>query len=172
MTNPTHFSNLALVRPVKRTAASLKAAASAERDREAHAKRKIDSIAGRLDRLEASAADLTLEMQHLERRKKTLWARAARTEERLIAVIQRAGVKELFGYQRTLERWENSVATLVVDNDEEIPIEYVRQPKPAKPAPDKVAIKAALEKDPELAIAGVHLASTVSLRRHTKVPNG
>jgi hypothetical protein len=165
MTNPAYLSNLARMRPVKLSAVERKARVNVEREREAHTKRSIDSIAGYLDRLEASAADLTLEIERLQRRRNTICARASRSEERLIAVIQRAGVKELFGYQRTLERWENSVATLVVDNDEEIPIEYMRQPKPAKPAPNKVAMKAALEKDADLVIPGVHLANTVNLRR-------
>lgn len=166
MTTPAHFSNVAVLRrPVKLNAAARKAAAHLERDRQASTKRRIDSIAGRLDALESSASSLTVEIERLEVRRNTICRCATRTEERLIGVIARAGVKELFGFQRTLERKENAVSKLIVDDESKIPHKWMRQPKPPKPVPDKIGMKDALEKDPELAIPGVHLGNTVSLVR-------
>jgi len=160
MTNPA-----VIPFPARRTRVALRDARSAEREKEARTKNQIDRTARVLDRLEARQAGHDLQIAALERRKKSDAARQARIEKRALALMAAAGLKQLVGFRRTLERRESGVPKLIVDDESLIPANWMRQPKPAKAQPDKLGMKKALDEDPELAIPGVHLAQTVSLQR-------
>jgi Siphovirus Gp157 len=161
---PKHlFSNLAVARPACVT--PIRAEVKAERDREAVLRTKIDRVHRLLSALEARAAACDLAIKQAQARKKAACARAERIEDRVLLLMQDAGLKEVAGRHVTLMSREAGVPKLIVDNEALIPSEYMRQPKPPKPAPDALAIKAALDSDPDLMIPGVHLAQTVSLIR-------
>jgi hypothetical protein len=160
------YSNLAIVKPVKRTAGALKAVANAERDREAIVKTKVDRVARVLDRLEAQQFSYAAAIKVLEGRAKFSAARQAAVEESVLLLMTEAKLKELTGFQSTLTKHECGTPRLVVEDAALIPACYMRQPKPAKAAPDANAIKAALAADPDLEIPGVRgLATTISLLR-------
>jgi hypothetical protein len=165
MASPAQYSNLAIVKPVKRTAGALKAAASAERDREAIVKTKVDRLASVLDRHEARRFEATAAVKAWEARVKFLEQRQAAVEERVLTLMTEAGLKELAGFKRTLTKHECATPSLVVDDESKIPSVWMRQPKLPKKQPDKNGMKAALEADPDLEIPGVSLAHTVSLLR-------
>jgi hypothetical protein len=163
MATPAHFSNLAMARPVKRTAGALKAAANVERDREAILKTKIDRIHQLLNRLEARAIACDLEVKRQQARKKAACARAEAIEDRVLREMQDAGLKELAGRSVTLIAREAGVSKLIVTDASLIPAIYMRVSKPPAPAPDAMQIKAALERGED--VAGVRLVRTVSLLR-------
>jgi hypothetical protein len=156
------FSNLAAARPA---VTPIRAAVKAEHNREATLRTNIDRVHRLLSQLEARAAACDLQVKKAQARKKAACARAERIKDRVLLLMQDSGLKEVAGRHVTLISREAGVPKLIVDNEALIPSEYMRQPKPPKPAPDALAIKAALEKDPELVIPGVRLAQTVSLVR-------
>jgi hypothetical protein len=161
------YANNLAVMPAKHTAALVerKRAIAAERDREAQLKTKIDRVAGVLDRLEARQARAAEAVEAWKRREKFYAARQAAIEDRVLELMTEASAKEIAGCKRTLTAHVCGTPSLVVDDESLIPAEWMRTPKPAKAQPDKLGIKRALAEDPDLEIAGVHLAQTISLVR-------
>jgi hypothetical protein len=156
----------------ERTRAALKAAADPERDAELLLKRKIDQANAVLDRLEAREAAytadserITAELERIAARQAFTQARRERLEERILRAMSAADLSHAAGIQRELWARPAGVKKLIVDSPAKIPAQWMRTPKPAKAQPDKLGMKAALEADPDLAIAGVRLVQTVTLIR-------
>jgi len=153
-----HYSNLAAVR--KPTAPALKAEAARERDREAALKRAIDRADRVLARLEARQAQYDAAAKRAKARKEAACRRAQAIEDRIIELMQAAGLAELAGHRAKLSIRANAPAVEVEALDQ-IPPEYLRV-KTVTEA-DKVAIKCALQKGAD--VAGVRLVQTLTLLR-------
>jgi Gp157 protein len=156
----------------ERTRAARKAAADPERERELRLKRKIDQANAVLDRLEAReaayAADserMTAELERIAKRQAFAQARREKLEERILRAMSAADISHAAGIQHEFSARPAGVKKLIVDSLSKIPANWMRTPKPAKAQPDKLAMKAALEADPDLVIAGVRLVQTVTLVR-------
>lgn len=134
--------------------------AAAVREREARAKRAIDRKAAVLDRLEARAADFEAQIKALRVRKELALERVEAMENAILADMQERRLDKLIGIERTLALRANP-ARLVVEDENQIPREYMREKVISEP--DKIQIKAALARQEE--IAGVRLVQTVSLLR-------
>jgi hypothetical protein len=139
-----------------------KAAAAPERERELRVKQKIDQADRVLDRLEARSAQLAAEINRLQARKAHTTGRRDRVESRILSEMTAAGLERAAGNSA---RWtaKPNAQSLVVDDESLIPAEYLRETLAS--AADKIAIKAALARDPDLTIAGCHLEQSVSLVR-------
>jgi hypothetical protein len=134
---------------------------NAESDQMAILKTKIDRVHRLLSALEERAAACDRQVKRAQARKKATTAKAERVEERVLKLMQHADLAEVIGHSHTLTRRACGVPKLVVDDEAQIPPEYMRETLISEP--DKLQIKAALAKD--LPIAGVHLEQTVSLIR-------
>lgn len=88
-------------------------------------------------------------------RRKALEARAERLTQYLLANMQHAGIQKIESPYFTLSVKSNPVA-VVINEPGLIPAEFMRQPEPPPPAPDKTAIKEALKAGRE--VPGAHLA--------------
>lgn len=131
---------------------------------ELRTKRAIDRTHKILDRLDARIEDYNFQIAAFERGKKILAARKQRIEEETLRRMSAAQVEHLDGLVHQFDSVP-CPAAVAVDDEKLIPAEYIRPPKPGKPAPDKVAIKVALERDKDLIIPGVHLTQGVRLAR-------
>lgn len=155
------FTNLAVARPTP--VVPIREQAKLDRDREAIIRNKVDRVHRLLSRLEARAEHCDAQAKLLKARAAKASARVASIEKRTLALMSEAALTELIGNRITLTRRENGVPKVIVDDETKVPAEYLREKLVSEV--DKVQIKAALARDPELAIAGVHLAQTVSLLR-------
>lgn len=112
--------------------------------------RNLESIAASIKEAEAGMAA----------RRKALENRAARMRDYLLNCMQLAGVQKIEGPYFKLAQRENPPA-VIIDEPGLIPAEFMRQPDPPPPAPDKTAIKEALKAGAE--VPGAHLARGVRL---------
>jgi hypothetical protein len=160
MATPAHYSNLALVRPRKSNALTLKTEADVTRQGEAKLKRAIDRTARLLDRLEARASGYDEQIKCLKARREAASRRAKHIEEQTLTLMGEAGLEKLTGTKVTLLMRANP-PSLVVEDQCQIPSEYIRTKSTNEPK--KVAIKVALERGVE--IGGVRLVQTISLIR-------
>lgn len=134
-------------------------------DGELRTKHAIDRSKSILDGLAARVAVYKSQIAALQRRIDCAEARAARIEDEIVARAENAGLKQADGFERHFEL-RLAPAAVQVDNASLVPSDYFRQPKTPPKAPDKVAIRAALEADPDLDIPGVRLTrKTVLLWR-------
>jgi Siphovirus Gp157 len=113
---------------------------------------------------EAAEMAAAAEMKRLAARKDRLVRQRERLEGYVIGVLTAAGVKKFDGFTSTLTAQANP-ASVVIEVAAMLPAEFLRQPKPMPPdpAPDKVAIKAALGRGEF--VPGCRLAQTVRLVR-------
>ena len=159
----TAYSNLSLVRPTpKRTAATVKASANAERNAEDRLRRKIEQANRVLDRLAAREKLLAGRIKTLQGRRAVNYRRTERIEDRILTEMIEAGLKSCSGLRCSMTA-RPAPAALVVDDESLIPSEY--KPEKTVVSVDKMAIKAALARDGELVIEGCHLEQKVSLIR-------
>ena len=91
----------------------------------------------------ALAAQIKEAEGQMAARRKALESRAARLRDYMLACLILAGVKKIEGPRLRLAVKDNPPAVDVFDAAQ-IPAAFMRQPEPPPPAPDKVAIKAAL----------------------------
>jgi hypothetical protein len=148
----------------QRTGPQRTAAAAAGHEQESQLKRIIDRVDVLLDRLDAQEAALAAEIKRLEARKDHIGRRRDRIEARVLKAMSAHRMGRALG---NIADWtaKPNAESLMVDDERAIPSEWMRQPKPGKAQPDKVAIKVALAADPDLVIAGCHLEQSVSLQR-------
>jgi hypothetical protein len=141
----------------------------AELERELNAaiagtREKIDRTASVLAAFEAAELAAAAEMKRLSTRKDRLARQRERLEGYVIGVLAAAGVKKFDGFTSTLTARANP-ASVVIEVAALLPVEFLRLPKPVlpDPAPDKVAIKAALGRGEF--VSGCRLAQTMRLIR-------
>lgn len=125
-------------------------------------KKAIDRANALLDRLQARQERLDAEIAALQRRKRNACERAERIGDRIIAELEAAALTRADGFQTAVLTVPSPAAVDVFD-EALLPDAYWRDPKPPKRTPDKVAIKAAIEK--KLKVPGARLVQGVSLRR-------
>jgi len=125
---------------------------------------KIDRTASVLAAFEAGELAAAAEMKRLATRKDRLARQRERLEGYVIGVLAAAGVKKFDGFTSTLTARANPVS-VVIDVAAVLPAEFLRLPKPVPPdpAPDKIAIKAALGRGEF--VPGCRLAQTMRLVR-------
>jgi hypothetical protein len=110
--------------------------------------------------LEASAAAIKTAEAAMATRRKAIEARAARLREYLLTNMQHAGIQKIECPYFKLAQRENPPA-VVIDGADLIPAEFMRQPEPPPPAPDKKAIGDAIKAGRD--VPGAHMERGVRL---------
>lgn len=105
--------------------------------------------------LEATAAAIKQAEADMAARRKAIENRAASIRDYLLRNMMACGIQKIESPWFDLAVRQNP-ASVVVDDIEQIPAEFMRQPEPPPPAPDKKAIKDAIEKEGR-EVAGCHL---------------
>jgi hypothetical protein len=121
---------------------------------------KATNVAFFARNLEALAASIKDAEANMAARRKALENRAQRMRDYLLNCMQLAGVQKIESPYFRLAQRENPPA-VVIDEPGLIPNEYMRQPEPPPPAPDKAAIKADIQRGKE--VPGAHLQRGVRL---------
>lgn len=120
----------------------------------------LDSISGPLDlkaqnvalftrNLEATAAAIKEAEAGMAQRRKAIENRVASLKAYMLNSMQLAGVKKIEGPYLRIGIRDNPPAVDVFD-PAQIPAEYMKTPEPPPPAPDKPAIKAAIQAGNEI----------------------
>lgn len=105
---------------------------------------KAQNVAFVARNIEALAASIKEAEGTMATRRKALESRAASLRSYLLRNMQLAGVQKIEGPYLRLSIKNNPAAVDVFDAAQ-IPSDYMRQPEPPPPAPDKTAIKEALK---------------------------
>ena len=162
-----YANNLALVPPAApKGGAARKAAAMPEAHAQLVVKRAVDRANAILDRLEARSAEIAKEQKRLAKRKAIAQAKYERCEDRVITLMQDAGLASCAGIFNSF-RLQNAPVALEIVDQSLIPAAFFRTPKAPSAEVDKVALKLALAQNDELdpASFGVRLTSKTSLIR-------
>lgn len=141
-------------------AGSPKAAAIVARAAELEQAHKVDQFARIQDKGRARSEALAAQIKALQKRKAHVDARNQRHEERFITELQAGGYDKIHGFHAEYALKPAPLALQVLD-ESQIPDEYIRTSFVT--APDKIAIKAALQRGEE--INGVALTQKVTLCR-------
>ena len=99
--------------------------------------------------LESSAAAIKEAEASMAARRKALENRAARIKDWLLANMMVAGIQKIECPYFKLSVRENPPAVEIYEPDL-IPAQYMKQPEPPPPSPDKTAIKAAIQAGEEV----------------------
>jgi hypothetical protein len=110
--------------------------------------------------MQALAASIKDAEAAMAARRKALDARADRLMAYLLANMQHAGIQKIECPHFTLAIRQNPAA-VVINEPGLIPAEFMRQPEPPPPAPDKKAIAEALKAGSD--VPGAHLSRGVRL---------
>ena len=110
--------------------------------------------------MQGLAAQIKEAEQAMAARRKALEGRAERLTAYLLANMQHAGISKIESPHFCLSI-KNNPAAVVINEPGLIPAEFMRQPEPPPPAPDKTAIKEAIKAGKE--VPGAHLAQGVRL---------
>lgn len=159
------YANVQAFQPAPRPvpAPDRKAELERERAQQTRLAGKCDQAARVLDKLEARSARLAAQIKALQKTKAAVDARYTQIEDRVIAELQSAGYDRFHGMRVELTL-KNCPLAVNITNEKLIPNDYLRT-IPASTAPDKIRIKAALERDPDLEIPGCSLTQGVRLER-------
>ena len=122
---------------------------------------KSQSVAFVIRNMETFAASVKAEADAMTERAKRVQKRADSIKAYLHSCMALAGVQKIEHPQFTLSIAKNPISVQILD-DKQIPAKFMRQPEPPPPAPDKKAIKAAIEAGEE--VPGAKLAQSTSLR--------
>lgn len=134
----------------------------AERNAEHRTKQAIDQVHEVLNRLEARVAHYAKEQARLQRRKQLAEARIERLEDAILSRMEGAALRKADGWKIAFE-CKPCPASVVIDDEKAVPAEFLRQPKTPPQAPDKLAIKAAIER--EITVPGARLVQRLTLVR-------
>lgn len=122
---------------------------------------KSQSVAFVIRNLEAFADQVKAEADTMAERAKRVRNRADAVKKYLHECMTLAGVQKIEHPQFTLSIAKNPASVQILD-DKQIPAKFMRQPEPPPPAPDKKAIKAAIDAGEE--VPGAKLTQGTSLR--------
>jgi hypothetical protein len=125
-------------------------------------RQKVDRTAAALAALENAEAAAASEGLRLSTRRDRFRRQREQLEQYCLAIIQASGLKALDGFTATLKPRNNPPAVWVAPAAE-LPLEFLRDPKPAAPSPDKAAIKQALDRGEY--VPGCRITRTVRLVR-------
>ena len=116
---------------------------------------KATNVAMFVRNLEATAESIKQAEAELAKRRKAIEARADGIRQYLLVNMLRTGITEIeCPYFRL--RVRDNPGSVMIDDVEAIPAEFMRQPEPPPPAPDKKAIADAIKGG--RAVDGAHLA--------------
>lgn len=121
---------------------------------------KATNVAMFVRNLESTAAAIKDAEGAMAARRKALEARAKRLHEYLLSNMQFAGITKIESPHFALTIRNNPPA-VVIDEPGLIPAEFMKQPEPPPPSPDKTAIKEAIKAGRE--VPGAHMAQGVRL---------
>lgn len=122
---------------------------------------KSQAVAFVIRNLEAFADQVKAEADAMADRAKRVRSRADAVKGYLHSCMTLAGVQKIEHPQFTLLIAKNPASVQILD-DKQLPAKFMRQPEPPPPAPDKKAIKAAIEAGEE--VPGAKLTQGTSLR--------
>ncbi len=122
---------------------------------------KSQSVAFVIRNMEALAAAVKAEADAMTERAKRVQKRADSIKVYLHSCMTLAGVQKIEHPQFTLSIAKNPAGVQILD-EQQIPAQFMRQPEPPPPAPDKKSIKAAIEAGEE--VPGAKLTQSTSLR--------
>jgi hypothetical protein len=170
--NPALYANVAAAGPQlvpdvpAKGAAAHKRAAVSEHAAEALLKRKVQTANDALNYIEAQTDNLDAEIAVIMARKKALTKRFARVEDAAIKFMETNGLAMIEGYRCTWSTAQTPEALDVFD-ETKVPKTYMKAGRTPPPAPDKNAIKKALNGDAELVPSdwGCKLTSRTKLNR-------
>jgi hypothetical protein len=121
---------------------------------------KAQGVAHVIRAIEADASAVKQWAKDAAERAKALEARADRLREYLADNMEACGIEKIEGPGVKLS-WRNSSA-VVIDEPGLIPVSFMRLPDPPPPAPDKTAIKKAIEAGKE--VPGAHIEARRNLQ--------
>lgn len=121
---------------------------------------KAQNVALFTRNLEATAAAIKDAEAGMAKRRKALENRVAHLKDYMLAQMMVAGIKKIEGPYLRIGIRDNPEAVEVFDAAQ-VPAEFMRQPEPPPPAPDKTAIKAAIKAGRE--VPGVKLTRSQRL---------
>lgn len=104
---------------------------------------KATNVAMFVRNLESMAEQIKAAEGAMAARRKAIEARAERVRDYLLTNMQRTGISKIECPYFKLAVRENP-PSVVIDDPSAIPAEFMRQPEPPPPSPDKTAIKAAI----------------------------
>lgn len=104
---------------------------------------KAQSVAHMVRAMESDAAAVKQWAKDASERAKAIEARADRLREYLSSNMQACGIQKIEGPGITLSFRKSSA--VVIDDEAQIPAEYMRQKPAPAPEPDKVALAAAMK---------------------------
>jgi chromosome segregation ATPase len=122
---------------------------------------KARNVAMCIRNLETTAEQIKAAEAQMAKRRKALETRATRIRQYLFDNMQHAGLQKVeCPYFNIAIR--NNPSAVQIDDARQIPTQFMRQPEPPPPAPDKKAIKDALEAGED--VPGARLVTGQSLR--------
>lgn len=122
---------------------------------------KVQSYGFVIRNMEALESAINAEAERLALRARILARRRDALKQRLLDAMVYAGVKKVEHPQFTISVANNPVAVEIFD-ERQIPADYMTDPKPPEPKPDKRLIKQAIQDGNE--VPGAKLVQGVSLR--------
>lgn len=121
---------------------------------------KATNVAMFVRNLESTAEQIKAAEAAMAARRKAIENRAAHVREYLLANMQRTGISKIeCPYFRLAVR--DNPPSVVIESAENIPTEFMRQPEPPPPAPDKKAIADAIKSGHD--VPGAYLSRTQRL---------
>lgn len=105
---------------------------------------KAVNVAAFLRGLEATAASIKEAEAGMKKRREAMERRADSLREYLLGAMQHTGIRKISSPLFDLAIRARP-ATVEVEDAAQIPAEFIRQPEPPPPAPDKLAIREALK---------------------------
>lgn len=121
---------------------------------------KAVNVAAFVRNLKASVSQIKEAESAMAARRKALENRAARVEQYLLDNMQRAGMSKIESPYFVLSVRDNP-PSVCIDAEGLIPQEFMRQPEPPPPAPDKKAIAQAIKDGKD--VPGAHLVTSKRL---------
>jgi hypothetical protein len=124
---------------------------------------KANNYAIVIGNLEASAETIKRMEDHLGKRRRSMENRAKFLRDRLKQAMEIAGMKRIDAPQFTISVQMNP-AGIDIFEPALVPIQYLRQPSPPPPEPDKASIKAAIESGIEVPGARMVRSTRIVIR--------
>lgn len=121
---------------------------------------KATNVAAFARNLETTAEQIKQAEAEMAKRRKAIESRAKHVRDYLLANMQRCGMPKIDSPYFSISVRQNP-ESVVIDDERQIPTDYLRQPEPPPPAPDKALIKKAINDGYD--VPGAHLARSVRL---------
>lgn len=118
---------------------------------------KATNVAFMARNMESLAEQIKAAEQAMSARRKAIENRASSLREYLRINMERCNISKIESPQFRISIKQNP-ASVMIDDERQLPVEFMRQPEPPPPAPDKKAIKAAIESG--IAVPGAWLTKT------------